>query len=165
MGYPNSPGGSHNIISGNLLDKCSIAGIKLSDGIDNEFYGNIFQNIAGSPDYCYALAFGMDSYNLSNNRFFNNFFINNTKNFGITSPVVKGTNYFDNGSIGNYWDDYLVKCPTATEIDNSGTGNIPYNVYRDGTDNHPILYKPDISKLIPTLYLTWAPDISIGSSS
>jgi hypothetical protein len=47
----------------------------------------------------------------------------------------------------NYWTDYLTKYPNATEIDLSGTGDIPYvfNVNSNGLvsgvlqDNHPLM--------------------------
>jgi nitrous oxidase accessory protein NosD len=37
---------------------------------------------------------------------------------------------WDNGypSGGNYWSDYTTRYPNATEIDDSGIGDIPYNV-------------------------------------
>jgi hypothetical protein len=48
----------------------------------------------------------------------------------------------------NYWSDYLTKYPNATEIDNSGIGNIPY-----GQDNHPLM-KP-VSITVPE-FPSWA---------
>ena len=35
---------------------------------------------------------------------------------------------WDNGSIGNYWSDYLSRYPNATEIDHSGIGDTPYAI-------------------------------------
>ncbi|MGA2683354.1 MAG: hypothetical protein ABSF44_16335 [Candidatus Bathyarchaeia archaeon] len=63
---------------------------------------------------------------------------NNFYNMGPTKNVLEiylnptdaNLPPWDNGypSGGNYWSDYTSRYPNATEIDNSGIGDIPYNV-------------------------------------
>lgn len=64
---------------------------------------------------------------------------NNFYNMGTTNTLVLMTNPnatdadfppWDNGypSGGNYWSDYTTRYPNATEIGDSGIGDIPYNV-------------------------------------
>ena len=48
------------------------------------------------------------------------------------------TNNWDNGHIGNYWDDYTAEYPDALEID--GIWNIPYNISGgDNQDRYPLI--------------------------
>ena len=52
---------------------------------------------------------------------------------------------WDNGSVGNYWSDYLTRYPNATEIDNTGIGDTPYVMINslqkkpNATDNYPLM--------------------------
>jgi hypothetical protein len=50
----------------------------------------------------------------------------------MTNPNATDADFspWDNGypSGGNYWNDYPTRYPNATEIDDSGIGDIPYNV-------------------------------------
>ena len=82
---------------------------------------------------------------------YSNNFINNAQILyvPIGVPFIQGVfpvspaGQWDNGSVGNYWSDYLSKYPNATEIDNSGIGDTPYAIidsttysddYANGTD-------------------------------
>ena len=42
------------------------------------------------------------------------------------SAMDEVTNQWDNGNIGNYWDDYIDKNPDAISID--GIWDTPYNI-------------------------------------
>ena len=59
----------------------------------------------------------------SNNIIYENNFMNNTSQISILTrgePELRYTpipNSWDNGTIGNYWSDYLTKYPNATKID------------------------------------------------
>jgi hypothetical protein len=46
---------------------------------------------------------------------------------------------WDNGEKGNFWSDYKTKYPQASEIGSSGTGNVPYAIDNNNTDNHPLM--------------------------
>jgi parallel beta-helix repeat protein len=71
--------------------------------------------------------------------FLNNF-VNNTQTLLIpfAGPIVVGVvplspaGQWDNGSVGNYWVDYLSRYPNATEIDHSGIGDTPYEIVDSG---------------------------------
>ena len=52
------------------------------------------------------------------------------------SAMDNGTlNYWDNGEIGNYWDDY-----DGVDADNDGIGDTPFNITGSAgsIDNYPI---------------------------
>jgi len=81
----------------------------------------------------------------SNNTIYENNFINNTSQISI---ITRGEfelrytpipNTWDNGTVGNYWGDYLTKYPNATEIDNSGIGDTQYLIDANNVDNHPLM--------------------------
>ena len=81
----------------------------------------------------------------SNNTIYENNFMNNTSQISIITrgefelrytPIL---NSWDNGTVGNYWSDYLTKYPNATEIDNYGIGNTAYKIDADNIDNRPLL--------------------------
>lgn len=54
--------------------------------------------------------------------------------------VVNGTILvsWDNGSVGNFWDDYQTKYPNATELTDSGVGSTPYLIDENNTDHYPL---------------------------
>jgi hypothetical protein len=76
------------------------------------------------------------------NMFYANAFVGPALNDGIVriSQLKISNNYWDNGSIGNYWSDYLTKYPNASEIGNSGIGNTPYGVSPSHSEFDPIAY-------------------------
>jgi len=89
----------------------------------------------------------------SNNTIYENNFINNTSQISI---ITRGEfelrytpipNTWDNGTVGNYWGDYLTKYPNATEIDNSGIGNTQYLIDENNIDNHPLMKPVAIPEL------------------
>jgi hypothetical protein len=53
---------------------------------------------------------------------------------------VHSANFWDNGSLGNYWSDYLTKYPNASEIGSTGIGDTPYVIDADNVDRYPIMY-------------------------
>jgi hypothetical protein len=78
---------------------------------------------------------------------FNNFSQNNIMFDYIPeaySSWREHVNFWDNGSVGNYWRDYAAKNPNASEIDNSGIGDKPYEVDARNIDHHPVMYPFDI---------------------
>ena len=154
--YPENKGGSHNLFTSNTIEGAKLWGILLGLGDYNVFYGNIIANNGGLGHDGYGLAMGGNHREVNNNLFYGNIFMNNSKNFGTNWEVV-GSNSFDNGSIGNYWDDYLTKYPNAVEIGNTGIGNIPYQIYGNVSDNYPLLKKPDLQIDAPITMPTESP--------
>lgn len=153
--YHGIGGGSYNIFAGNTVSGAHLWGALLGNGSYNVFYGNLVENCGGLGHDGYGLALGGTEFKAENNLIFYNSFVNNSKNFGGNWQVI-GSNVFDNGSVGNYWDDYLTVYPNATEVGNTGTGNTPYLVYGDDMDNHPLLNKPEVSDAIPQLPAPWS---------
>ena len=101
-----------------------------------------------------VLTLGTQSANVNSAGFqllYSNNFINNAQILyvPIYAPFIQDVvplspaGQWDNGSVGNYWSDYLSRYPNATEIDHSGIGDTPYaiidsttysNDYANGTD-------------------------------
>jgi hypothetical protein len=72
----------------------------------------------------------------------NNFFCDNSTDELLIG--VLSDNSWDNGSLGNYWSDYLTKYPNASEVGKTGIGNTPYIIDENNVDNHPLMYPYDI---------------------
>jgi parallel beta-helix repeat protein len=79
------------------------------------------------------------SYNLTSDMLYN-------KVIGNGTEVVS----WDNRVGGNYWNDYQIKYPTATEIDSSGIGNTPYVLDQNNTDHYPLIQQVEIFSIVPT---------------
>ncbi|KKM97841.1 hypothetical protein LCGC14_1163970 [marine sediment metagenome] len=90
-----------------------------------------------------------DNYITSNVIYNNNFIGNSINAVDLDSKYTAGlssNNNWDNGTIGNYWDDY-----GGNDTNNDGIGDIPYNItgsagsqdnfpiYKDGNDVSPII--------------------------
>jgi hypothetical protein len=160
-------GGSYNIFAGNTVEQAGLLGIIMGNGSFNVFYGNLIANNKVVDHDGYGLALGGRHQQVQSNLFFHNTFMNNSRNFGANWEIT-GFNSFDNGTEGNYWDDYLTKYPNATEVGYSGIGNTPYWVYRDGIDNYPLMNQPDVTGVIPVLpdpWLTLVPIIELTDPS
>jgi len=111
---------SRNLIEENTLDGIWIRESSLNNTIlNNEVHNN----------QRYGIYF--DNPNSHDNKFYLNEFIGNN----IHSYDNGTNNYWDNGSIGNYWDDY-----TGVDANDDGIGDSPYII--SGTagsrDNFPI---------------------------
>jgi nitrous oxidase accessory protein NosD len=102
----------------NLICENSLMNGKYGIGIDNSM---IFDKNLPSSD---------------NNTFFLNNFLNCTKPVVMKQGCI---NFWDNGSIGNYWSDYLVKYPAASEIDGNGIGDTPYVLDENNSDLYPLM--------------------------
>jgi hypothetical protein len=66
-------------------------------------------------------------------------------------PLPNKHNFWDNGSVGNYWSDYAERYPNASEIGNTGVGDTPYVIDADNIDYHPLMYPYDIENDAITL--------------
>ncbi len=80
----------------------------------------------------------------SNNRFFNNYFINVTEAV-VDNELENGqasVNFWDNGYPlgGNYWSDYV-----GTDFDGDGIGDTTYVLYENNQDNYPLIDYPPIT--------------------
>ena len=114
---------SYNTISENTISNNNEYGIYLNHSYNNTISENTVSN---NNEYGIYLPF-FSSYNT----IFLNYFTNNGQN-----AFDKGTNnMWDNGSIGNYWDDY-----EGVDANNDGIGDTPYLIpgLAGSQDNFPI---------------------------
>lgn len=142
---------------------CLLANVKTN----NRIYltdGSNFNTITNSTFGRVTIGLGNSNNNLviknnietlwvagSHNRFSQN-------NFFLTDLAeIIGTNFWDNGSVGNYWGNYSIQYPNATEIGSTGIGDMPYIIertayttkewpYANNVDNYPLMYPYDIKK-------------------
>ena len=131
-----------NIISDNIFNNNN----RYSNGYGIYFMeGSQFNNISGniiSEHTSIGIYIGASSD--QNNLFFDNYLKNN----GLNAQDNGQFNYWDNGSLGNYWNDY-----DGIDANGDGIGDTPYNISGSASskDNFPIWWD--------------APVISINSPS
>ncbi len=121
-------------IAGNAHNVQAAIIIRLSN--NNKFYRN---NITG-----------IILQDCNSNIFFENNFENIIQARKVYPPIGPNSifggsksNMWDNGSVGNYWSDYLIRYPNASEIGNTGIGDTPYIINADNVDNYPLMYAVD----------------------
>ena len=128
-------GGQNNTLLNNTISNNEYYGISLSNTYNNTISNNtIIDNVNSGIEL---------SSTTSNNTIFLNYLINNTPN-----ALDDGSkNQWDNGSIGNYWDDY-----DGVDADDDGIGEFPYNISGSAKsqDNYPIWYDGPFESLAPT---------------
>ena len=127
---------NNNFINNEFTNN-SHAGVKSGFSDDNLFLNNLFK------DNDYGLYF----YNGDRNIVYRNVFINNTVNaFNELEGIL---NFWDNGILGNYWDDY-----NGTDLNLDGIGDTPYNISgaTGNQDNFPLINfpHPEISIIKPS---------------
>jgi parallel beta-helix repeat protein len=128
---------SSNVITRNNLENCTV-GINLISWHSKQCTNN---EIVENNFTCCSNAIAV--FDSSNNRIYHNNFFDNkvllhdTGYYGYSLPSF---NVWDDGNLfGNYWSDYQVIYPYATEINNTGVGDTPYFV----KPNHYV----DLSKI------------------
>ena len=67
------------------------------------------------------------------------FYENNFKSSGSISIILGNDISWDNGSVGNYWSDYLERYPNASEIRDTGIWDTPYVINTNNIDNYPLI--------------------------
>lgn len=106
---------SLSTLSNNMIARNTEAGVSLWRSTSNEIYGNAIQNGA---------IYGIKAWGGSvQNVIYHNNLIGNHRN-----AWDEGVNSWDNGSQGNFWDDY-----TGTDADGDGIGEVSYPI--PGGDN------------------------------
>jgi len=69
--------------------------------------------------------------------------------------------FWDNGTVGNYWSDYLTRYPNASEIDSTGIGNTPYVIDKNNIDHYPLLRAIPIPLASPSASIAPTPTATI----
>ncbi len=117
-------GSSNNQIRKNHINNNTIGLILFSTSSNNKISENFFLN-----NLEHGVSIG--DINSDQNMFYNNIFIGN-----LINAEDNGTNnMWDNGIIGNYWDDYI-----GEDSNNDGIGDTPYQIQGEAgsVDNLPI---------------------------
>ena len=109
-----------NLISDNKFTENNYA-IRVKGSIINTVIKNQIMNNKYGLYFCCGAQ---------NNLAYNNVFINNT-NWNANDALG---NKWDNGIVGNYWDDY-----TGKDADGDGIGDTPYLIGGDKGDNFPLM--------------------------
>jgi len=143
----------NNIISGNNITNHAV-GVSLYAASNNTISANSITNSNSSIGFLasnYNSIIGntlmgnelgiyfLQSYN---NSIYDNSFINNTKQvydqiwIQPWYPQLLSVNFWDNGTIGNYWSNY-----NGTDNDGNGIGDTPYIIDHNNQDNYPLMTK------------------------
>ncbi len=115
-------GSKNNTILNNNISNSMFEGILLSRYQPSDTYSDfnfIYGNVIFNTSW-----YGVKVSGGNNNLLYMNYFIGNQ----INAEDQGNNNKWDNGSIGNYWDDY-----EGQDLNDDGIGDIPYNI--SGTSN------------------------------
>ncbi len=126
--------GFDNVVFENVVTGNWFMGISLYTTSNNFIYDNYLANNIGyeGQKNGYGISLSGTGYHAENNTFYRNTLINNSYNLRIEEPHF--TNYWDNGSQGNYWDDY-----TGADANEDGIGDIPYIMNENNQDDFPLM--------------------------
>jgi len=130
---------NYNEISGNIITNNGGSGLSIYDGDNNTITGNMLINNTEIGILC-------DEQSVQN-VIFNNIVDNNLGGNAFDDGVEYGLkNFWDNGTIGNYWDDY-----DGIDANDDGIGDTPYNIpgTAGSVDNFPI-WDDGIDIIIPS---------------
>jgi parallel beta-helix repeat protein len=124
---------SSNTIHHNYVLNNSYAGMGLASSANNQFYLNVVVGNSPNAQVGGFVPAWIDSYP------------------GMGGP---GANTWDNGSVGNYWSDYALRYPNASQIDASGIGDSPYIIDANNTDRYPLMVSSPVQPTIPAVPTT-----------
>lgn len=157
-------GSSHNVVFGNNITIKNENAIKIQDSFNNIVTKNSLVNneigiyVANPafPDSRFAYS--------TNNTFYHNNFVGNTKNVHVEKGIVGGPrpNLWDNGTTGNYWSNY-----TGTDLNGDNIGDTHYVIDNNNTDHYPLMKpfeipEPEIPDVIPE-FQSWTPTLLVLS--
>jgi parallel beta-helix repeat protein len=120
----------NNVVSSNTITRCSEYGIYLSNSSNIVVSGN---SIANNSVGIWLIS------DTSGCMLWGNVL---TANAQSNAKDNNGGNQWDNGSHGNWWDDYF-----GPDIDHNGIGDIPYSIPGEAgaQDRYPLVNLADIS--------------------
>ena len=151
-----------NIIRNNVVKNNPYTAIGFNWAYNNTIQNNTVVGnkigIGGGFEPCYSNIFFENNItensigiqiDFSNSKFYHNIISNNSKQVDVYTSTFAIT--WDDGYLsgGNYWSDYRIKYPNATEISNSGIGNTPYVIDANNIDNYPLM-KPSVIPEFPS---------------
>ena len=107
-------------------------GIRLKSSDNNSIFSNM---IKGNKFGLYVCC------NSNDNILYGNSFMQNSEQ----NACDYVTNQWDNGIVGNYWDDYVDKYPNATDGNNDSIWDIPYEI-TCGSGHIHIIYGKNVDR-------------------
>jgi parallel beta-helix repeat protein len=130
----------NNMICGNNITNNDV-GIYIWDSSNNTLCRN---NIADNGCGIHIIGLGGEA---ADNLIHQNNFINNTADVpGYWHTIVfkdvwvpPQSNVWDESKEGNYWSDYKIRCPNATEKESFGIWDTPYVISENNQDNYPLI--------------------------
>jgi parallel beta-helix repeat protein len=125
-----------------------------SEGIHFEYYTGQITNKILTNCNIYENTNGIYLTNSINNSLYHNNFVNN--NHHIASVGGPYTNFWDDGTTGNYWDTYRAHYPNAHVVPATGTWDTPYLI--NASDNHPWVYPNGFIDSIPPVVIVTSPN-------
>jgi parallel beta-helix repeat protein len=127
---------NENIISGNTISGGSFTGVWLVGSKHNVFSVNQISN-------CRELAISFWD-NACGNLFYLNNFVNLAGNVEEYYPRLPEfpINFWDNGAVGNYWNDYY-----GEDNNGDGIGGTPYVINEDNQDHFPLMDRVDVAAI------------------
>ncbi len=134
-----------------FTDNATFVGNKIHDSdVQGIFVWGSTNNTVTQNEF-YNNEYGIYVRESSGNLFYLNNIYNNTYNAYM---VNSEPNNWDNGRLGNYWDDY-----TGVDSDNDGIGDTPYVIDDYNQDRYPLMYGFQEYLTGPTIYnVTWVPE-------
>ena len=162
---------NRTIISNNKISDNDYRGINLQESNNSTLLANIVSNnsfrginlynsdssVVNNNTISNNLREGIELYeNCHNNLIFKNYFINNAGN-----ARDNGTNNrWDNGTIGNYWDDY-----PGYDLDDDGIGDDPYNISGSAGSKDYLPIWDDGDSITPSIIISSPNDNDIFEES
>jgi len=139
---------SNNTISNNSIANTT-KGIDIGPGYENNtiIWNNIsynkyairVQDATKNKIFLNMIAFNERGILLCCGSIGNMVYLNTFKGNSVWNGYDLFHNQWDNGSVGNYWDDYI-----GSDNDGDGIGDTPYNITGDrNQDNYPLM-TPDL---------------------
>jgi parallel beta-helix repeat protein len=113
-------------ITANTINNCTTA---ISFNQNDKTYNTISRNNITNNTNGLAIT-------QSNVNIYENNLIDNTHQATIDA---NSTIDWDSQQKGNYWSDYTTRYPQATQIDNTGVWNTPYQIDANNTDQYPLV--------------------------
>jgi len=134
-------------------------GVLIADSYENSIIGN---NMTGNNDWGLRLEGDQNNNliyqnNFSGNKAAGSLQVSIPGIWSIEGMTPGGGNVWDNGAAGNYWSDYAIRYPNASEIGSSGIGNTPYYINENNMDRYPLINPIEFSELDD--------DVSSGNAS
>ena len=162
--------GDNSVIIGNTIANArGMFGIAIAMSSNSTVIGNsIENNDCGIATYTYGGFLYPYAAPPETSLVYGNNFVNNSQNVlnsGSEGASIGKVANWDNGSIGNYWSDYMSKYPNALEIDHTGIGNTPYVIDSNNVDYHPLLSLAQVNQLLNSFYGRNSSGQTIANSS